>query len=73
MALICKYHSLAGNNLFFYPTNKLKGQLDDEHTLSVTSMVRELLHMKDQCKFILQQFILSANEMNSIITLLYVD
>ena len=29
-------------SLFFYATNKLKGQLDDDHTLSVTSMVHEL-------------------------------
>ena len=73
MALLCKYYSIERNNLLFCATNKLKGHLDDEHTLSVTSMVRELLYMKYQCKFSPEQFILSANEMDNIITFLCVD
>ena len=73
MSLVWKYYSIERNNLFLFATNKLKGQLDDDHTLLVTSMVRELLYMKDQCKFTPGQFILSANEMDSIITLLCVD
>jgi hypothetical protein len=46
MSLVCNYYSVDRNNLLLCTTNKLKCHLDNDHTLSITSMMRELLYMK---------------------------
>ena len=73
MSLLCKYYSLDRNSLLYCAANKLKCHQDDIHTMAITSVVRELLYMRDQSKFVTNNFMLNHDEIDHIINSLYIN